>query len=225
MKILIQILPHTIFGHWEWDGLNNSQDFIVQQIVKNYTRQKRKDGKAIKNRLWGALISSSQVFALKTLQLIKTKWLFLFSSEGHRESFGKASFTVRERLYSRTSLHMEDRVTELKGSTHSLHLSKTTPILPSWTWTAGTGLRAGFFLLILSACSAVKAIPITQKRYGETVSFPFPSVDCKHWKNTSIKHFFLYQGNGCYSFYLLSMTIWERIWLFKHLPHSLVHSV
>lgn len=39
-KKLIQILPHTIFGHWEWDGLNNSQDFIVQQIVKDYTRQK-----------------------------------------------------------------------------------------------------------------------------------------------------------------------------------------
>lgn len=42
VKILIQILPHTIFGHWEWEGLNNSQDFIVQQIVKKLYKAKKK---------------------------------------------------------------------------------------------------------------------------------------------------------------------------------------
>lgn len=55
------------------------------------------------------LISSSQVFALKTFQLIKTKWLFLFLSEGHRERFGKADITAGERFHSRTSLYMEDK--------------------------------------------------------------------------------------------------------------------
>lgn len=59
------------------------------------------------------VVSSSNFFAVKTIPLIKTKWLLLFLSEGHRmRALKRLTPVAGEGLYYRTSsdsAYMEDK--------------------------------------------------------------------------------------------------------------------
>ena len=71
-------------------------------------QDKKKNVNAIKKRLWGVLVSSSHFFAVKTNPLMKTKWLILFLSEGHRMSTLEGKLYCRK-MASLDSADMQDK--------------------------------------------------------------------------------------------------------------------